>query len=77
MPTINIESLIRENIRNLTPYRSARDDFKEGTLLDANENSYGSTVRNSLDLHRYPSPAQVELRKKIAKYRGLDFENIF
>lgn len=77
MATTNIESLIRENIRDLTPYRSARDDFKNGTLLDANENSFGSTVRNSLELHRYPTPTQDELRKKIASYRGVDFENIF
>jgi histidinol-phosphate aminotransferase len=75
--TINIESLVRENIRNLTPYRSARDDFEKGTLLDANENSYGSTVRNTLDLHRYPTPTHNGLRKKIAAFRDVDFENIF
>lgn len=77
MPTTNIDSLVRDNIRNLTPYRSARGDFSEGTLLDANENSFGSTVRNSLDLHRYPTPTQDDLRKTIAAYRGVDFENIF
>jgi histidinol-phosphate aminotransferase len=75
--TVNIDSLVRENIRNLTPYRSARDDFDSGILLDANENSYGSIVRHSLELHRYPSPAQTALRKRIAEYRGVDFENIF
>jgi histidinol-phosphate aminotransferase len=75
--SINIEFLVRENIRNLTPYRSARDDFDKGTLLDANENSYGSTVRNTLDLHRYPSPTHDPLRKKIAEYRDVDLENIF
>lgn len=75
--TKNIESLVRENIRNLTPYRSARDDFKKGTLLDANENSYGSVVRNSLELHRYPTPTHDELRQTIADYRGVDMENIF
>lgn len=75
--SINIESLVRENIRNLTPYRSARDDFDKGILLDANENSYGSTVRNPLELHRYPSPTHNALRKKIAEYRGVDFEHIF
>lgn len=76
-PAINIKSLIRENIRNLSPYRSARDDFDKGLLLDANENSLGSPVRNSLDLHRYPSPAHNNLRKKIAGWRGVDYENIF
>ncbi|MCC5914076.1 MAG: histidinol-phosphate transaminase [Balneolaceae bacterium] len=77
MPVTDIESQIRENIRKLTPYRSARDDFSKGVLLDANENSYGSTVRSDLKLHRYPSPTQDELRQKIAEYRGVDFENIF
>ncbi|MEX2463458.1 MAG: histidinol-phosphate transaminase, partial [Balneolaceae bacterium] len=73
----DIRTLLRENIRNLTPYRSARDDFNEGLLLDANENSYGAPVRNDLNLHRYPSPKQNELRKKIAKWRNIDFENVF
>lgn len=75
--SINIESLVRENIRKLKPYQSARDDFDSGLLLDANENSLGAPVRNSLQLHRYPSPLQNELRKKIADWRSVDFENVF
>lgn len=77
MPTTNIQSLIRENIRNLTPYRSARNDFDSGILLDANENSFGSSVRNQLDLHRYPDPTQDKLREVIADYRHVDVENLF
>jgi len=73
----DIDNLVRDNIRNLTPYRSARDDFDSGTLLDANENSYGSPVRSTLNLHRYPSPTQDELRDRIAAYRNVDRENIF
>jgi histidinol-phosphate aminotransferase len=73
----DIDSFVRDNIRKLTPYRSARDDFDSGTLLDANENSYGAPLRNSLDLHRYPSPTQDALRQKIADYRGVDLEHIF
>lgn len=74
---MNLKTFLRENIRNLVPYRSARDDFNEGLLLDANENSLGAPVRNQLDLHRYPSPTQDALRKRIAAWRGIDFENIF
>jgi len=74
---IDIESLIRPNIRNLTAYRSARDDFSEGLLLDANENSFGSVVRNRLNLHRYPQPTQDRLRNKIAEFRGVEMEHIF
>ena len=75
--TINIEDLVRPNIRNLKPYRSARDDFEKGLLLDANENSLGSPVRNELELHRYPTPTHDTLRKKFAEWRQVDFENIF
>jgi histidinol-phosphate aminotransferase len=73
----DIEPLIRENIRNLIPYRSARDDFNDGLLLDANENSFGSPIRHSLKLHRYPTPTHDKLRKKIADFRGVETDNIF
>lgn len=77
MPLTSIEPLIRENIRKLTPYRSARDDFQEGLLLDANENGLGAPVRNSSSLHRYPPTIHEGLRKKIATWRQVDPENIF
>lgn len=73
----HVESLLRDNIRNLVPYRSARDDFDKGLLLDANENSFGSPVYNPLPLHRYPSPTHDTLREKVAGFRGLEKENIF
>ncbi|MCC5904679.1 MAG: histidinol-phosphate transaminase [Balneolaceae bacterium] len=76
MSDVNIESLVRKNIRNLAPYRSARDDFEKGLLLDANENSLGSPVRNTLDLHRYPTPTHDNLRKRIAVWRQVDYENV-
>jgi len=34
-------------------------------------------VRNDLELHRYPTPTQDSLRKKIAEWRQVDFENVF
>lgn len=37
----NLESIIRPNILALVPYRSARDDYDSGILLDANENALG------------------------------------
>ncbi|MEX2367926.1 MAG: histidinol-phosphate transaminase [Balneolaceae bacterium] len=75
--TTDIESLIRPNIRDLTPYRSARDDFDQGILMDANENSLGSPIPSDLKLNRYPDPAQKLLRKKIASFRQVDVENVF
>lgn len=78
MPKIDdIEPLVRPNIRSLTPYRSARDDFDKGILLDANENSLGSPMRHKEQLHRYPAPVHDRLREKIASYRGVRKENIF
>lgn len=68
--------LVRENIRTLEPYRCARDDFKEGILLDANENTHGpalesiSTWEEALELNRYPDPHQMELKQQIADFRN-------
>ncbi|KAI8319241.1 histidinol-phosphate aminotransferase [Martensiomyces pterosporus] len=39
--SFDIKRLLRPNILKLEPYRCARDDYSEGILLDANENSYG------------------------------------
>lgn len=73
----NIHTLVRENIRDLKPYRSARDDFDSGILLDANENSFGSPHKKKLALHRYPMPYQVGLRKLIAEFRGITHDQVF
>lgn len=40
----DIEHVIRPNILALHPYRCARDDYQEGILLDANENSLGHSI---------------------------------
>jgi histidinol-phosphate aminotransferase len=75
---MNIESLIRENIRALKPYHSARQDFLSGILLDANENSFGSTFAvDDIPLNRYPDPYQRELRTLIADLNNVVPENIF
>ncbi|HET8864959.1 MAG TPA: histidinol-phosphate transaminase [Gracilimonas sp.] len=73
----NINSLVRENILNLKPYRSARDDFDSGVLLDANENSFGAPFADDMELNRYPMPHQDELREKISAFRGLSKKNVF
>jgi histidinol-phosphate aminotransferase len=54
----NITTLIRKNILSLTPYSSARDEYKsnQGIFLDANENPYGN-------LNRYPDPYQWRLKQ--------------
>jgi histidinol-phosphate aminotransferase len=72
-----IENLLRNNIRNLVPYSSARDEFKGKAeiYLDANENSYGSPAGDHF--HRYPDPQQLELKEKISHIKGVPSENIF
>jgi histidinol-phosphate aminotransferase len=74
---VDIENLLRENIKKLVPYSSARDEFK-GTAeiyLDANENSYGSPLEQNYN--RYPDPLQLELKEKISHIKGVPSENIF
>ncbi|KAF5345162.1 hypothetical protein D9758_009648 [Tetrapyrgos nigripes] len=46
-PHFDIEKVVRPNILALHPYRCARDDYKEGILLDANENALGPSITTS------------------------------
>jgi histidinol-phosphate aminotransferase len=75
-PAFDLNSLIRPNILALKPYRSARDDFKSGLLLDANENSFGSALGDR-ELNRYPDPSQEKLRSMIADFRGVQPDQVF
>ncbi|KAJ7328599.1 hypothetical protein OS493_024522 [Desmophyllum pertusum] len=70
---LDLQLLVRPNILNLTPYRCARDDYSE----DANECSYGSCIPLDGDMHRYPSPYNLDLKEKIAKFRGVRKEQVF
>lgn len=73
----DIHSLVRPNIRVLTPYRCARDDYDQGILLDANENPYGSVPADPRELNRYPDPYQLEFRKRYASFRGIEASQVF
>jgi len=77
MNKFNIEQIIRPNIKKLTPYSSARDEFSgvAEIYLDANENALGSV--GSKDNHRYPDPLQKELKEKIGKLEKINPANIF
>lgn len=75
---MNIERLIRPNVRTLIPYRSARSQHLEGLLLDANENAFGSASSDGPDdLHRYPDPYQRTLRARIASLEGVAPASVF
>ncbi|MCK5068332.1 MAG: histidinol-phosphate transaminase [Bacteroidales bacterium] len=69
----DIKSLVRENILELDPYSSARDEFSgsASVFLDANENPYNTP------LNRYPDPGQLELKRTIAGLKDQAIENLF
>lgn len=70
---MEISKLVRDNVRKLEPYSSARDEFwgMDYVLLDANENPFDS------EINRYPDPYQRELKKKIAQIKSIPSKNIF
>jgi len=76
---MNIKDLVRSNIINLKPYTSARNMYDRGILLDANENSFGSTFTgiNGLQLNRYPDPRQKDLKNITGKFYSIPEENLF
>ncbi|MBX9734554.1 MAG: histidinol-phosphate transaminase [Chitinophagaceae bacterium] len=73
----NLQSLIRENIKNLVAYSSARDEFsgEAKVFLDANENSLGSPLTKWYN--RYPDPHQVAIKQKLAVIKSIPAEQIF
>lgn len=73
---IDISKLVRENIRELNPYSSARSEFsgQASILLDANENPYGSPL--SKNYNRYPDPLQTALKDRLAEINELARDQI-
>ncbi len=75
--SFNLQNLLRENIKRLTPYSSARKEFA-GTaniFLDANENSFGSPLEKNYN--RYPDPLQYKIKEKIAVWNDVKTDEIF
>ncbi|WP_299433553.1 histidinol-phosphate transaminase [uncultured Maribacter sp.] len=70
----SLDTIIRENIKGLQPYSSARDEYvSDGStmvFLDANENPYNNGV------NRYPDPQQRSLKRVLAEQKGISSENI-
>lgn len=71
---INIDNLVRENVKGLSPYSSARDEYvSDGSqmiFLDANENPFENGV------NRYPDPQQRDLKVVLASQKGVDVSQI-
>jgi histidinol-phosphate aminotransferase len=73
----DIMNLVRDNIKQMTPYASARHEFSgpATVYLDANENAFGSPLPESF--HRYPDPLQLNLKEKLSTIKGVPPQNIF
>ena len=73
----NINNILRENIKNLTPYSSARDEYQgeASVFLDANENAFGSPLDQQYN--RYPDPLQYNVKKRLSEIKGVPVRNIF
>lgn len=71
----DINSLVRENVKAMKPYSSARDEFEdfdtaEMIFLDANENPFENGV------NRYPDPQQASVKSVLANQNGLSKNQI-
>lgn len=75
--SFDLNNILRENIKKLVPYSSARDEFsgEASVYLDANENSLGSPLRKWYN--RYPDPLQRKVKEKLSSIKGVAVENIF
>ena len=71
--SLDINQLLRENIRTMKPYSSARDEFSgdAAVFLDANENPYNSPW------NRYPDPRQLKLKERVSEIKNIPVSNIF
>lgn len=70
----NLNNLVRQSIKTLKPYASARDEYK-GTstdmiFLDANENPFDSKY------NRYPDPKQDAVKRILSQQKGVSKANI-
>ncbi|WP_185882073.1 histidinol-phosphate transaminase [Blattabacterium cuenoti] len=76
----DLKSLIRDNILNVDPYLSAREEYNQGKnsiFLDANENSFGAPLSFYNSYNRYPDPLQKELKRRISEVKNIPSSKIF
>ena len=73
--SFNINNLIRENVKSMKPYSSARDEFEDFDttnmiFLDANENPFQNGV------NRYPDPKQINVKSVLSKLKNVNRNQI-
>ena len=72
---MNIDSLVRNNVKQMSSYCSARDDFKKNydnklIYLDANESSFDNGI------NRYPDNKHIKLKKVFSNIKNVDVNQV-
>ncbi|WP_438963959.1 histidinol-phosphate transaminase [Winogradskyella sp.] len=71
---MKIENLLRQNIKTIKAYSSARDEYKDASsdmvFIDANENPFKTNV------NRYPDPQQTDVKQRLAEVKGVSTTQI-
>lgn len=74
MNNFDIQNITRTNVKNMKPYSSARDEFKDFShnmvFLDANENPFQNGI------NRYPDPQQKQLKSILSKQKKVSENQI-
>ena len=72
---MKIENLLRQNIKTIKAYSSARDEYKDASsdmvFIDANENPFKTNV------NRYPDPQQTDVKQRLAEVKGVSTTSSF
>ena len=72
---MNIDTLVRNNVKNMSSYSSARDDYSGGAdknliYLDANESPFENGI------NRYPDNKHKNLKTVISKNRNINVNQV-
>jgi len=72
---MNIDTLVRNNVKKMSSYSSARDDFKKENekkliYLDANESPFDNAI------NRYPDNKHDELKKMVSGVKNVNVNQV-
>ena len=72
---MNIDTLVRNNVKKMSSYSSARDDFKNENekkliYLDANESPFDNGI------NRYPDNKHTELKKVVSDIKNVNVNQV-
>ncbi len=72
---MNIDAIVRDNVKKMFPYSSARDDFegvfeRDSIYLDANESPFDN------GLNRYPDNKHIELKNLVSNIKNVNVNQL-